>query len=202
MSWMVWQVSQETRSTRMGQRGTFSLPGGSKYFSTGNKTQLLLTTIEHVNYPPPQERDMESSSHTAKLSQRFFLWGEAHTREAFFHLFKYIKKMFLQCCVDFYHTMQVSHNHTSTPSLPSRSSECQLLTSYPSCLYAVATFSIHPTLSLPPSLRVHKSILCNSCVFIPSLQIASSIPLFKVPYRHINIFVFLFLPHFTLYNRF
>ena len=118
MSWMVWQVSQETCSTRMGQRGTFSLPGGSKYFSTGNKTQLLLTTIEHVNYPPPQERDMESSSHTAKLSQCFFLWGEAHTREAFFHLFKYIKKMFLQCCVDFYHTSTwLSHRYTNVPWL-------------------------------------------------------------------------------------
>ena len=164
---MVWQVSQETCSTRMGQRGTFSLPGGSKYFSTGNKTQLLLTTVEHVNYPPPQERDMESSSHTAKLSQCFFLWGEAHTREAFFHLFKYIKKMFLQCCVDFYHTVQVSHNHTSTLSLPSRSSECQLLTSYPSCLYAVATFSIHPTLSLPPPASTSPFSVVAASSFLP-----------------------------------
>ena len=96
--------------------------------------------------------------------------------------------MFLQCCVDFYHTVQVSHNHTSTLSLPSRSSECQLLTSYPSCLYAVATFSIHPTLSLPPPA----STLCNSCVFIPSLQIGSPIALFKVPYRHITYLFFSF----------
>lgn len=48
MSWMVWQVSQKTCSARMGQRGTFSLTGGSKYFLTGNKTQLLLTTIQHL----------------------------------------------------------------------------------------------------------------------------------------------------------
>ena len=161
----------------MGQRGTFPLPGGSKYFSTGNKTQLLLTTIEHLNYPPPQERDTEIRSKVATQQNCHdaSFWRGAHTGEAFSHLFKYIFKMFLQRCVDFYHTVQVSHNHTSTPSLPSRSSECQLLTSYPSCLYAVATFSIHPTLSLP---CVHKFTLCNSCVFIPSLQIGSSISLF------------------------
>ena len=55
----------------------------------------------------------------------------------------------------------------------------QLLTSSPCytwhCIYADATFSIHPTLSF--SHCVYKSIL-YICISIPSLQIGSLIPFF------------------------
>ena len=87
----------------MGQRGTFPLPGGSKYFSTGNKTQLLLTTIEHLNYPPPQERDTEIRSKVATQQNCHdaSFWRGAHTGEAFSHLFN----IFLKC---FYNVVLIS----------------------------------------------------------------------------------------------
>ena len=163
---MVWQVSQETCSTRMGQRGTFSLPGGSKYFSTGNKTQLLLTTVEHVNYPPPQERDMESSSHTAKLSQCFFLWGEAHTREAFFHLFKYIKKCFYN--VVLISTIQCKSaiiTHPPSPSPPGHQSANFSPAIHLVYMLLLLSPFIPRSPSLPPRPQVHSLVAASS--FLP-----------------------------------
>ena len=50
-------------------------------------------------------------------------------------------------------------------------------------IYIDATFSIHSTLSFPNC--VYKSIL-YFCIFIPSLQIGSSIPFFSIPYIWVN----------------
>ena len=142
---------------------------------------------------------MEESNHTAKLLPCFFLCVGAR-RSLFFHLFKYIKKFF------FYNVVLISTiqcksaiiTHPPPPSPPGHQSANFSPAIHP--VYVLLLLS--PFIPHSPSPSVHKSILCNICVFIPSLQTGSSIPLFQIPYRHINIFVFLFLPHFTLYNRF
>lgn len=41
--------------------GALSLPGGSQYFLTGNKTQLLVTTTGDLNYIPLQDRSLKQN---------------------------------------------------------------------------------------------------------------------------------------------
>lgn len=41
--------------------GARSLPGGSQYFLTGNKTQLLVTTTGDLNYIPLQARSLKQN---------------------------------------------------------------------------------------------------------------------------------------------
>ena len=61
-------------------------------------------------------------------------------------------------------------------------------------IYQLASYFIHDSVCIsvllsqfvPPSPCVHKSVL-YICVFIPSLQMGSSVPFFQIPYVHFNI---------------
>ena len=84
-----------------------------------------------------------------------------HLMFEFFKIFNW-KKIALQCCVGFFHTIECTrartHTHTHTHT-------------HTQCTDVYATFSFHPTLSFPN--WVHRSVYIG--VSILSLQIGSSI---------------------------
>ena len=118
-------------------------------------------------------------------------------------------------------TIQISHNYTSIPSLLSypplppsillshhRAPDwdpCYIATSHQlsiyswQCIRVDATFSIHPTLSLPNCVHKPTLYICRS---IPSLQIGSSVPFFRIPYIYTLLCdIYFSLSDFTLCNR-
>ena len=111
--------------------------------------------------------------------------------------------------------------YTSSPSLASLPSppipSFQVITELHSSVYTVPVLhsDFSPAIHLTPN-RVYMLMLLSPFVSLPPprafsngvhlylhsfLPISSSIPFFQIPYICVNIFVFLFLSYFTLYNR-
>ena len=92
------------------------------------------------------------------------------------------------------HTVLPSSNLTPLLLLSQIIAKCQaglpvLYINFPLTIYfAHDSVYISTLLSqfVPPSPRVHKPIL-YICIFIPSLQMGSSVPFFQIPYIHVNI---------------
>ena len=106
--------------------------------------------------------------------------------------------------------MQINHNYTHThthapthrppllqshPSVAAKSDHRKVPGWAPCVIYQLPTnYFAHDSVYIsmllsqfvPPSPRVHKPIL-YICIFIPSLQMGSSVPFFQIPYIHVNI---------------